>query len=269
MDIPAIQKETGAFWDEIADTYSHGEGGEADAVEFLRSGGNFLFASERQLLGDLTPWCKRAIHLQCSGGLDALSLLQQGAAEVVGVDISERLLASARRKSDTLGARATWYHSDILQTPAELDGTADLVYTGKGALCWMLDLPAWARVAARLLAPGGRLFILEAHPMTWVWDQQAATFVLDREHGDYFSEKLREGLFSRVTKATPRYRQCTLAQIINSVIGAGLVIEQLQEYSEPFWNQFPNIPADMLHCLPQTFALLARKPIKESEWKGL
>lgn len=260
MDIPSIQKETGAFWDEIADTYSHGEAGETEAIELLRNGGSFLFESERQLLGDLRPWCVRAIHLQCSGGLDALSLLRQGAAEVVGVDISERLLASARRKTEALGAAATWRRTDILQTPAELDGTADLVYTGKGALCWMLDLPAWANVAARLLAPGGRLFLFEAHPMTWVWDHEAATFVLDREYGDYFSEKLREGLFSRVTKATPRYHQCTMAQVVNSVIGAGLVLEQLHEYPEPFWNQFPNIPIDTLHCLPQTFALLACKP---------
>jgi len=104
VDISSTHNETGAFWDEIADTYSHGEGAEAEVIEFLRSGGNYLFEPERQLLGDLKPWCKRAIHLQCSGGLDALSLLRQGASEVVGVDISERLLASAGRKAAAIGA---------------------------------------------------------------------------------------------------------------------------------------------------------------------
>jgi SAM-dependent methyltransferase len=44
------------------------------------------------------------------------------------------------------------------------DGVADLVYTGKGALIWMPDIGAWAREAARLLRPGGHLFVYEGHP---------------------------------------------------------------------------------------------------------
>jgi hypothetical protein len=64
MDIPAIHQETGAFWNEIADTY----GDEGESIEFLTSGGNYLFEAERQILGDISPWCKRAIHLQCSHG---------------------------------------------------------------------------------------------------------------------------------------------------------------------------------------------------------
>ena len=260
MDIPSIHKETGAFWNEISDTYPLGESGEAEAIAFLKSGGNYLFEAEQQILGDLKPWCRRAIHLQCSGGDDALSLLHQGAAEVVGVDISERLLAVARRKAKALGAAASWYCSDILQTPEALNGTADLVYTGKGALCWMMDLAAWAAVVARLLAPGGRLFIYEGHPLDWVWDVKAKEYLFDQQHGNYFSDQLREGLFDRKTEAVPRSHQWTLGQVVNSIIGAGLSIELLNEYPEPFWNQFPNIPAETLHRLPHSFALLARKP---------
>ena len=261
MDISSIHKETGAFWDEIADTYSvQGVPGEADSIERLRSGGSFLYEHEKELLGDISSWCKRAIHLQCSGGNDALSLLRQGAAEVVGVDISERLLALARRKTEALGARANWYCADILHTPDILNETADLVYTGKGALCWMMDIEAWAEVVARLLMPGGRLFIYEAHPLDWMWETQESEYVLDRGGDTYFSDQLREGLFSRNTVSVPRSHQWTLGQIINSVIGAGLAIERFEEYPEPFWNQFPNMPAETLHRLPHTFSLLARKP---------
>ena len=259
MDIQAIHKETGAFWDEIAGSY--GGGGEEEATAFLSDGGSTLFESERQVLGDLSPWCRRAIHLQCSHGNDTLSLLHQGAAEVVGVDISGQLLAIARRKAQALSAPATWVQSDILETPASLNGSADLVYTGRGALCWMLDLAAWAQVVVRLLAPGGKLFILEGHPLDWVWRADQPGYVLDPEHGNYFSEKFRVRLFSRVTEATPNYRQWTLAQVVNSVISAGLVLDQLQEYPEPFWNQFPDIPSDILPKLPHTFALLAHKPL--------
>jgi SAM-dependent methyltransferase len=257
MDILATHHETGVFWNEIAHWY--GERDESESIDFLRRGGSYLHRHEQTLLGDLTPWCGRAIHLQCSHGNDALSLLRQGAAEVVGVDISERLLAVARRKTLALDAPATWHHCDVLLTPEDLNGTADLVYTGKGALCWMMDLDAWAAVAARLLKPGGRLFLYESHPLDWVWDTESQDYVLDQQYGNYFSEEFRERLFSE-TSATPRHRQWPLGRIVNTVIGSGLVLDQLNEHPEPFWGQFPNIPPETLHRLPHTFSLLAHKP---------
>jgi SAM-dependent methyltransferase len=251
-------KETGEFWNSIADWY--GERDETEAIEYLLSGGNYLFENERYLLGDLALWCKRAIHLQCSHGNDALSLLRQGATEVVGIDISERLLAVARRKTEALNSDANWYCCDVLETPSILDNTADLVYTGKGAICWMTDLASWAEVVTRLLVPNGRFFIYESHPLDWVWDTYAKGYVLDQEHGNYFSEKFRNSLFDCDTGKTPYYRQWTLAQIVNNIIAAGLIIDRMEEYPEPFWDQFPNIPDETMHRLPHSFALLAHKP---------
>src|SRR5690349_2257087 len=104
-------------------------------LDRLRDGGTTLQPVEIEHLGDL-HWCARAIHLQCASGSDSLSLLNRGAGEVVGVDISDLHIANAERKSDALGMPARWIRADLLDTPAELDGTADLVYTGKGALNW-------------------------------------------------------------------------------------------------------------------------------------
>ena len=258
MYTPARHKATEKFWNSIADWY--GERDEAESIEYLRAGGNYLHENEQKVLGDLTPWCQCAIHLQCSHGNDALSLLRQGATRVIGVDISQRLLAVARRKTQALNAPAVWYHCDVLQTPPMLDGTANLVYTGKGALCWMTDLAAWAAVVARLLASGGRLFLYESHPLDWVWATEAKNYALDQEHGNYFSEKFRTRLFDSETGTVPYYRQWTMGQIFNNLIEAGLVIERLEEYPEPFWGQFPHIPDETLHRLPHTFALLAHKP---------
>ena len=44
-------------------------------------------------------------------------------------------------------------------------GDFDLVYTTLGVLCWLPDVGAWARVAARLLRPGGRLVLRDDHPV--------------------------------------------------------------------------------------------------------
>jgi hypothetical protein len=76
-------------------------------IEVLRSGGSFLLPSEQEVLDNLNTWCGRAIHLQCSHGNDALSLLNEGAVAMVGVDISEKLLAAAQRKSAALNVMSS------------------------------------------------------------------------------------------------------------------------------------------------------------------
>jgi hypothetical protein len=91
-DMHKNYEQNAIWWNETASWY--GKDVDAD-LEVLRLGGSFLCLPEKEILGDLSTWCGRAIHLQCSHGRDALSLLNEGAAEVVGVDISTQLLAAA------------------------------------------------------------------------------------------------------------------------------------------------------------------------------
>src|SRR6266511_2304930 len=123
MDVREMHQANRKGWNEGAAAY---EAVIEQDIEFLRGGGVNFVPPELGYLTDLKSWCKRAIHLQCAGGRDTLSLWNLGAHEVVGVDISEKMLACAKAKSDALGAPATWIHSDILDTPHELDESADL-----------------------------------------------------------------------------------------------------------------------------------------------
>ena len=169
-----------------------------------------------------------------------------------------RLLGDRGQRRVQRGRRLVAGDDDADGRPS-LDVGLDVGLAGRDGLATRTDLAAWAAVAARLLTPGGRLFIYEGHPLDWVWDTEAKDYVLDQTHGDYFSDQFKTHLF--MTKnATPRHRQWTLGQIVNAVIGAGLVIDQLHEYPEPFWGQFPHMPEQTLHRLPHTFALLAHKP---------
>lgn len=259
-----------AAWNEAAARYETEI--ERD-VAFLHSGGKNLMEPELPYLADLKGWCRRAIHLQCAGGTDTLSLWKQGATEVIGVDISERMIAVARAKSELLNAPARWYQCDVLETPRELDGTADLVYTGRGALCWIMDIDAWAAVAARLLKPGGRLYVFEGHPLAWVWDVNADTYRLDPDprFGDYFYSGIADDQGWPETyippsavppteqQAVKHEHQWTLGQIVTALARAGLRLEKLEEHPVPFWNQFPNMPPDTIRRLPHTFSLLMRR----------
>ena len=139
-----------AAWDEAAERY---EGWFDEAVGLIRRGGSNRFGVEHVLLGDLRAGAGtgRAIHLQCAGGRDTLSLWNAGAREVIGIDFSPRMLDLARRLTAATGAPATWIEADVLEPPHDLDGTADLVYTGRGSLIWLHDLDAWAAVVGRLL----------------------------------------------------------------------------------------------------------------------
>ena len=84
METRALHAANRAAWNEAALRY---EQEIEDDVAFLRAGGKNLMAPELRILHDLPAWCRRTIHLQCAGGRDTLSLWNQGAAEVVGVDI--------------------------------------------------------------------------------------------------------------------------------------------------------------------------------------
>jgi len=267
-EIQRLHQGNRAAWNEAAARY---EGEIERDIAFLAAGGKAFQRPEWPFLHDLAAWCRRAIHLQCAGGLDTLSLWNQGAAEVVGIDISERMIASAQQKARALGAPGHWYCCDILETPQELNDTADLVYTGKGALLWIMDIDRWAGVVARLLKPQGRLYLYEGHPLTWVWDMNAAEYRLDPLYGDYFSTTIAEEqgwpaqyipatvLPPKEEQARSYERQWTLGEVVTAIAQAGLRIERLEEHPDPYWNQFPLLAEDLVRRLPHTYSLLARK----------
>ena len=254
-------------WDKVAAKY---EPDIEQDVMLLQAGGTSLLDSEIRILGDLSKWCERAVHLQCSHGLDALSLWKLGAREVIGIDISSAMLKLARRKAELLGAPAIWIHSDVLDTSTELDKTADLVYTGKGAIPWIMNLKRWAEVVTRLLTPGGMLYIFEGHPLNWLWEPEASEYQIREDGGDYFSSEPRVNrdfpgqAISRAGSGRGQAlqafeRQWTLGDIVTSLAAAGLKLEHLEEHSEHYWSHFPNIEKDLFRRLPYSFSLVMRR----------
>ncbi len=266
-EVRARHQENRAAWNEASARYAQEI--EADIV-FLRNGGKNFEEPEFRYLKDLDRWCRRAIHLQCAGGRDTLSLWNLGAAEVIGVDISDGMIACARQKAEALGAPAQWFCCDVLETPEELNGTADLVYTGRGALCWMMDIEAWAKVPARLLRSGGKLYLFEGHPINWIFEMGASEVRLDPQYGDYFDTRVdvNQGwpdqyigaLEKPVEEQARKYeRHWNFGHIINALIDAGLRVERFEEHPVPFWDQFPHYPPDLIPRLPHTFSLLMGK----------
>jgi len=265
--IRALHERNRIAWNEAAVDYDR----RAGDLDLYSRGQTTLKPVELEHLGDLS-WCGRAIHLQCASGADTLSLHQLGAREVVGVDISDVHIANAQHKTEALGLPARWYRTDLLDTPHELDGTADLVYTGKGAICWLQDIEAWACVVYRLLRPGGRFYMFDQHPIGWLFKEDATAYEREPEWSYFrtapmvsrgWGEEYVGNLGKDPSEMAEKYdRLWAPSVVINHLVAAGLVLDRFHEL--PDWPySFPNfkhIPSPELEALPQSYAVLAHRP---------
>lgn len=236
-------------------------------IEFLKSGKSSIHPVEKQNIGDFHRF-ERAIHIQCASGQDTLSLLNEGVGEVVGIDISDKQIENATITAKAINAKAQFIRSDILETPHELDGTADLVYTGQGAICWLFDLNSWAKVIFRLLKPGGVFHILDMHPALTLIDIDADDFKCSGL--SYFNYKLEEkdwgdnyignlGL-EQNAKQSRFERAWTMADVFNALTDAGLQVIKFGEHIEDFYNGLPRMKQEIKDLLPKTFSMMAVKP---------
>ena len=265
-DLRGVHDANRRAWDEAAERY---ERWLDEAIALIRSGGTNLLPPELELIGDLHGQCRRAIHLQCAGGRDTLSLWNLGADEVVGVDFSPRMLELAERLTVATGAPARWILADVLDTPHELDGTADLLYTGRGALIWLADLDAWAAVLARLLAPTGRLVLFEGHPVEWLFDVDADGRWIATDY-DYFGgteasrgwapEYIDRLSIEEPDQAWKFARSWTLGEILTALVGAGLRLERIAEHPTDWWGGHGDARADERGRIPLSFSVVARRP---------
>ncbi|MET0692508.1 MAG: class I SAM-dependent methyltransferase [Propionibacteriaceae bacterium] len=223
-----------------------------DLLTVARTGASLVDA-ERQRLAPILAHRPDVVHLQSGHGLDDVALVQAGARSVVGVDYSEVAAGAAQRRADLLGSPCRYLVAEVPSVPLA-SGCADLVYTGKGALIWMRDLTAWAADAARLLRPGGHLFVYESHPAVplWTWDEDRPRIRDDRS---YFARRHVNDTFPALGAVE---WQWTLGQIVTAVVDAGLRIVDLTEYPDPFWQPSDVAAAAWDGRLPNAFSLLAR-----------
>jgi SAM-dependent methyltransferase len=263
-----------AAWNEAAERY---EGWLDDAIAEIQSGGLNLFGAEVELIGDLRDSCHRAIHLQCAAGRDTLALWKLGADEVVGVDFSQRMLALAARLTEATRAPARWVLADVLDTPHDLDGTADLVYTGRGSLIWLHDLDAWAAVIARLLAPEGRFVLFEGHPAEWLFDADRDGHWVATDY-DYFGgpeasrgwapEYIERLSLDDADQSWKFARAWTLGEVITALLGAELRLERVAEYPIDWWGGHADVRPEERARVPLSFSVVGRRSSAADSARG-
>ncbi|WP_405813465.1 class I SAM-dependent methyltransferase [Streptomyces sp. NBC_01390] len=201
-------------------------------------------------LGELAD--RDVLHLQCHLGTETLAFAERG-ARAVGLDFSEASVTAARDIAAKAGLDVTYVRANVYDAVEALEQRRfDVVYTGKGALCYLPDLDRWAAVIAQLLRPGGLLYIAEFHPLLNSLSPKPAsgdTGELLLRH-DYLGARdavHRDATFTytdgpAVTGAAESFEwPHGMDEVVNALIGAGLTIRRLRESDELPWPRWPRM----------------------------
>src|SRR3712207_3745499 len=150
-----------AYWEGLAAVHGEGRDSYYD-VDALVAGRDSLGDVESAAVGDVAR--RDVLHVQCHIGFDSVSLARRG-ARVTGVDFSPASLAKARAIAERCGVPVDFVEADVLALPEALSARFDVAYATIGVISWIDDLRAWMGSVAGTLRPGGRLVLVEIHPV--------------------------------------------------------------------------------------------------------
>ncbi|NUR08835.1 MAG: class I SAM-dependent methyltransferase [Nocardioidaceae bacterium] len=191
----------------------------------------------------------RGVHLQCHIGTDTLSLSRLG-ARMTGLDFSPAAVEQARALVAETGDEVEFVAADVYDAADVLgEHRFDLVFTGIGALCWIPDIRRWAGVVARLLAPGGRLFLREGHPVLWSLADPRPDGLLALEHPYVEREEptvWEEG--GTYVDTDVEFEHNTthewnhgLGETVTALLDEGLAVTGLTEHDSVPWDALPGM----------------------------
>ncbi len=213
-------------------------------IEEFKAGCCRLHRVEVEEVGDVRD--RRLLHLQCHFGIDTLSWARRG-ARVTGVDFSPEAIKQARALAVNTQIEAEFVCSDLYSLPAQRQPTGkfDIVFTSYGVLNWLPDLTPWGELIAQYLAPSGFFYIVEAHPTARMFAMQDDMPTGQSVHPrfPYFHDPAGIRQPPGVDYADPSRRhavgthewQHSMADIVNAITGAGLVVEWIHEYPFCAW----------------------------------
>ncbi|QHW33759.1 class I SAM-dependent methyltransferase [Paenibacillus rhizovicinus] len=193
--------------------------------------------SFRPMLPDLKG--KRVLDIGCGFGWHCRYAREQQAESVVGIDISDNMLARARELTDDPKIEYRRLAIEDLDYPA---GSFDVVISSL-ALHYIERFDAVCRDVRRLLAPGGSFVFSTEHPVFTAraaqdWHYGPEGEKLHWPVDDYYAEGLRQARF--LENDVIKYHR-TVATLLNALIETGFSIRKLSE-PQPSREMVETIP---------------------------
>ena len=180
----------------------------------------------RALLPDLTG--KRVVDLGCGFGWFSRFAMAEGAASVLGLDISEKMIARAR--AETTDAAITYEIADLDHLKLT-EASFDFAHSSL-ALHYIEDFAGLVATVYRALLPGSYFVFTIEHPIfmaptnpAWAADAEGRRiWPLDRYsvEGPRTTDWLAKGVVKQHRK---------LGTTLNTLIAAGFTIRHVEEWS--------------------------------------
>tara|TARA_R110002096_G_scaffold29509_2_gene88905 strand:- start:1098 stop:1937 length:840 start_codon:yes stop_codon:yes gene_type:complete len=231
-------------WENVAHLHAQGSGAAFYRIEQWLAGECKLGDWEVEEIGEIEG--RSLLHLQCHIGTDTLSWARRG-AKVTGLDFSSKAIQEAERFAGLLGIdSARFVISSVENAVNTLNGeTFDILYTGRGALCWLPDLNEWAAVCRQLVKDGGVLYLEEVHPTLSLLDcievdgKKILAPKYDPFHQGPVSETCEGSYADRDAKTGPIITHCwefRFDTLINALVQNGFRIDFLHERPQCFYK---------------------------------
>lgn len=206
----------------------------------FKRGESSLRSVEVEELGDVAG--KSMLHLQCHFGMDTLSWARKG-ARVTGIDLSDKAIEQANNLANELDIPAQFVCSNLYDLKSNLEGQYDIIFTSYGTIGWLPDLDKWADIINHFLKPGGTFYMVDFHPVIWMYNPKMTKIV-----DSYFNQ----GVIHEVLEGTYADRNSSIkldeygwnhpiSDILTALLSQGLQLEIFHEFPFSTWNCFANL----------------------------
>ena len=204
---------------------------------------NFNDCIETPILLSMLPPLqgKKVLDIGCGMGQHAKQYSEMGAESVMGIDISEKMVAYAKEHN---GAGNIRYLQLAMEDIDRIDEQFDLV-TSSLVFDYIEDFGGLMKKIHCLMKPDADFVFSMSHPMTTAWDGVYDRFTrtktgerLYANIRNYFVEGPRK--VNWVVEGYECYHR-TMSSLINALISAGFIIEECQEshISDEMRLQYP------------------------------
>lgn len=202
-------------------------------LDDFKKGKTSLMPYELKALGDVND--KSLLHLQCHFGQDTLSWSRLG-AKCTGVDLSDEGIKLAKQLNEELKLDANFMCCNVLDTSDFIKETFDVVFTSYGVIGWLPNLRPWGKMIAERLNKGGTFYMVEFHPIVWMFDYLEDKPVMKYGYmqEDVIYEEYEGTYANNNSKMISKEYGWNhgLGEVITALTEAGLHIDYLNEHDE-------------------------------------
>lgn len=170
---------------------------------------------------------KRVLDLGCGYGWHCLYALEQNASQIVGIDISEKMIEKARSLTTDDSIK---YHVAAMEDFQEEEGAFDVVISSL-AIHYIKSFQMICEKVFHYLADGGTFVFSVEHPIftarqeqDWIYDDKGRRLHWPVDH--YHTEGLRETMF--LNEKVTKYNR-TVSTYLNELMQAGFIITNVAE----------------------------------------